>query len=86
MKKVFSLILAVCMTLSLCACGDGSSNAGNNSSAPKGSAGDNTSSSIDPLNITFNISVSGDMYDQMTNTAQLPFRSSRPELSDPPAR
>ena len=67
MKKVFSLILAVCMTLSLCACGDGSSNAGNNSSAPKGSAGDNTSSSIDPLNITFNISVSGDMYDQMTN-------------------
>lgn len=78
MKKVFSLILAVCMTLSLCACGDGSSSAGNNSSAPKGSAGDNTSSSIDPLNITFNISVSGDMYDQMTSK----FSELCAELSD----
>ena len=59
MKKLLSLVLAVAMLLSLCACG--SKEATSNPGATDDESG------IAPLNITFNVAVSGEMYDAMTN-------------------
>ena len=53
MKKLLSLVLAVAMLLSLCACG---------SKEPTSNPGaTDDESGIAPLNITFNVAVSGEM-------------------------
>lgn len=70
MKKLLSLVLAVAMLLSLCACG--SKEATSNPGATDDESG------IAPLNITFNVAVSGEMYDAMTNK----FAERCKELSD----
>ena len=70
MKKLLSLVLAVAMLLSLCACGS------KESTSNPGTTDDE--SGIAPLNITFNVAVSGEMYDAMTNK----FAERCKELSD----
>ena len=60
MKKMFALILSAAMLLGLCACG--------NTETPPAAATSSAGSSetaIEPLNITFNVAVSGEMYDEM---------------------
>lgn len=59
--KIFALILALACVLSLAACG--------NKPTPSPEPADpGKSDAVDPLTITFNIAVSGEMYDKMSNT------------------
>lgn len=57
MKKLLALILTLCMVLSLCACG-GKETEDQTAPADEGTE-------MSPVTITFNVAVSGDMYDQM---------------------
>lgn len=69
MKKVLAILLATCMILCLCACGK---------TEPQLSEPIGEGNGMDPLNISFNISVSGEMYDKMTSK----FSEKCAELSD----
>ena len=74
-RRLIALALMAAMAISLSACGG----TNGDTSEPSGEEGSgDASSAIEPLNITFNISVSGELYDEMSNV----FAQRCSELSD----
>ena len=65
-KRLLALALLAAMALSLCACGNNSAPATTPDASGSGSPQASGSAQVDPLNLTFNISVSGELYDEMS--------------------
>jgi TRAP-type C4-dicarboxylate transport system substrate-binding protein len=68
-KRLLAFVLFAAMVLGLSACGKSNNNTSEStppSSAGGSESGTTASAQVDPLNVTFNISVSGELYDEMS--------------------